>query len=96
MAEIYTLEDMMEGYEESPIEDALFQNYRQSSALAAVYQDKRIIELTIDASDIITVDTIQNHTQQVSDIVEQLGAGRVQFVGIQGGSDFRIDLVFKY
>ena len=86
----------MEDYEESPLEDALFQNYRQTSVLSAVYEDRRIIEITIDASDVVTVDTIQNHTQQVSDIVEALGAGRVQFIGVLGGSEFRIDLIYKY
>ena len=86
----------MEGYEDSPLDDALFQNYRTSDVLAAVYEDKRVIELTVDGSDVVTVDTIQNHTQQVSDIVQQFGEGRVQFVGVEGGSDFRLTLVYRY
>jgi hypothetical protein len=96
VTEVYTLQDMMEGYEESPLDDALYQNYKDTSVLAAVYEDRRVIELTVDGSDVVTVDTMQNHTQQVSDIVQQFGDGRVQFIGVEGGTDFRLTLVFKY
>jgi hypothetical protein len=95
--EIYTLQDILEEeYEDDPLEDALWQNYKDTSAYAEVYADKRLIELGVDGSDMLSVDDIQNHTQQVSDIVQKLNAGRVQFVGILGGSEFRITLVFKY
>jgi len=95
--EIYTLQDILEEeYEDDPLEDALFQNYVNTSAYAEVYEKQRTIEVTVDANDIITVDTIQNHTQQVSDIVQKLNVGRVKFVGVLGGSEFRIALIFSY
>jgi hypothetical protein len=96
-AEIYTLDDMLtEEYQSDPLEDALFDAFNGSSAYASVYGDRRIIELTVDASDVITVDHMQNYTQHISDVAEKLGAGRVEFVGVEGGTDFRINLVFKY
>lgn len=96
-AEIYTLDDMLsEAYETDPLEDALFDAFNGSSAYASVYGDRRIIELTVDGSDVVTVDHMQNYTQHISDVAEKLGAGRVEFVGVEGGSDFRINLVFKY
>jgi len=95
--EIYTLEDILnEEYQSDPLEDALFDAFNGSSAYASVYGDRRIIELTVDASDVVTVDHMQNYTQHISDVAEKLGAGRVEFVGVEGGSDFRINLVFKY
>lgn len=95
--EIYTLQDILEEeYESDPLEDALFDGFNGSSAYAEVYADKRTIELTVDASDVITVDHIKNYTQHISDIVQKLNAGRVQFVGILGGSEFRIALVYKF
>jgi len=94
--DIYTLQDMMEDYEDSPLDDALYHNYKNTSVIASSYERDRTIEVMIDGGDIVPVDTIQNHAQQVSDIVEQLGVGRSQFVGIMGGSDFRVTLVFKY
>ena len=97
MPEIYTLEDILnEEYQSDPLEDALFDAFNGSSAYASVYGDRRTIELTVDASDTITVDHMQNYTQHISDVAEKLGAGRVEFVGVEGGTDFRITLVFKY
>lgn len=95
--EIYTLQDILaEEYQPDPLEDALFDAFQGSSAYAEVYANKRSIELTIDASDIVTVEHIQNYTQHISDVVEKLGAGRVQFEGVLGGSEFKIALVFRY
>ena len=97
MPEIYTLEDILnEEYQSDPLEDALFDAFNGSSAYASVYGDRRTIELTVDGSDIVTVDHMQNYTQHISDVAEKLGAGRVEFVGVEGGTDFRITLVFKY
>ena len=97
MPEIYTLEDILnEEYQSDPLEDALFDAFNGSSAYASVYGDRRTIELTVDGSDIVTVDHMQNYTQHISDVAEKLGAGRVEFVGVEGGTDFRINLVFKY
>lgn len=96
-SEIYTLQDILEEeYPENPLEDALFDAFNGSSALVEVYADKRTIELMIDASDLVTVDHIQNYTQHISDVVQKLGAGRVRFEGVLGGSEFRIALVFGY
>lgn len=95
--EIYTLQDIIaEEYQTDPLEDALYDAFEGSSALAEVYPEKRAIELTIDASDIITVEHIQNYTQHISDVVQKLGVGRVRFEGILGGSEFRVALVFGY
>ncbi len=95
--EIYTLQDILEEeYADDPLEDALFDAFSGSSAYAEVYADKRIIELTVDASDVITVDNMKNYTQHISDVIQKLGVGRVEFIGILGGSEFRIALVFKY
>ena len=97
MPEIYTLEDILnEEYQSDPLEDALFDAFNGSSAYASVYGDRRTIELTVDGSDVVTVDHLQNYTQHISDVAEKLGAGRVEFVGVEGGTDFRITLVFKY
>ena len=96
-SEIYTLEDMLaEEHQSDPLEDALYDAFQGSSAYAEVYANKRSIELTIDASDMITVEHIQNYTQHISDVVQKLGAGRVRFDGVLGGSEFRIALVFGY
>ena len=97
--EIYTLQDMLEEEDhdsDSPLEDALFHAFSGSSAYAEVYADKRMIELTIDASDVITVDNMQNYTQHISDVVQKLNVGKVQFIGVLGGSEFRIALIFAY
>ena len=96
-SEIYTLEDILnEEYQSDPLEDALFDAFSGSSAYAEVYADRRMIELTIDASDVITVDNMQNYTQHISDVVQKLGAGTVQFIGVLGGSEFNIALIFAY
>lgn len=97
--EIYTLQDMMEDEDdstESPLDDALFQAYRSTDTWTDVDEKRRLIEITVDADGVLTVDAIQTHTQQVSDIVQKLGAGRVQFVGIQGGTQMRVGLVYRY
>jgi len=95
--EIYTLQDMMEeDSTESPLDDALFQAYRSTDTWTDVDEKRRLIEITVDADGVLTVDAIQTHTQQVSDIVQKLGAGRVQFVGIQGGTQMRVGLVYRY
>ena len=95
--EIYTLQDMLEEeYQDDPLEDALFDAFSGTSSYAEVYAKKRTIELTVDASDVITVDNMQNYTQYISDIVQKLGLGRVEFIGILGGSEFRIALIYKY
>jgi hypothetical protein len=96
-AETYTLQDMLaEEYQSDPLEDALYDAFEGSSAYTEVYPNKRAIELTIDASDIVTVEHIQNYTQHISDVVQKLGAGRVRFEGVLGGSEFKISLVFGY
>lgn len=96
-SEIYTLEDILaEEYQSDPLEDALFDAFQGSTAYAEVYANKRAIELTIDASDMVTVEHIQNYTQHISDVVQKLGAGRVRFEGVLGGSEFNIALVFGY
>lgn len=92
--EIYTLQDMLE--DEATLDDALFQAFRKSDTLVDVDEQRRLIEITVDADGVLTVDAIQNYSQQVSNIVEQLRAGRVEFVGIQGGVDMRVGLVYKY
>lgn len=96
--EIYTLQDMMEenSVEDSPLDDALFQAYRGTDTWTDVDEERRLIEITVDADGVLTVDAIQTHTQQVSNIVQKLGAGRVQFVGIQGGTQMRVGLVYSY
>ena len=95
--EIYTLQDILEEeYEDDPLEDALFDAFQGSSAYAEVYADRRMIELTVDASDVITVDNMQNYTQHISDVVQKLNVGKVQFIGVLGGSEFRIALIFAY
>ena len=95
--EIYTLQDMIaEEYQTDPLEDALYDAFQDSTAYAEVYPKARNIELSIDASDIVTVEHIQNYTQHISDVVQKLGAGRVRFSGVLGGSEFRIALVFGY
>lgn len=98
MPEIYTLQDILEEeYEgDDPLEDALFDAFSNTSAYAEVYADRRMIELTIDASDVITVDNMQNYTQHISDVVQKLGVGKVQFIGVLGGSQFKIALIFAY
>lgn len=95
--ETYTLQDMMEeDSTESPLDDALFQAYRSTDTWTDVDEKRRLIEITVDADGVLTVDAIQTHTQQVSDIVQKLGAGRVQFVGVQGGTQMRVGLVYSY
>ena len=96
-SEVYTLQDMMEEeYPESPLDDALWQAFRSSDASADVDEKRRLIELTVDADAVLTVDAIQAFSQQVSQIVENAGAGQVAFVGIQGGVDMRVGLVYRY
>jgi len=95
--EIYTLQDILEEeYEPDPLDDALYDAFSRSSALVEVYADRRMIELTVDASDVITVDNMQNYTQHVSDVVQKLDAGTVQFIGVLGGSEDRMALIFAY
>lgn len=94
--EIYTLQDMMEeDSTESPLDDALWQTFRNTDASADVDEKRRLIELTINADAVLTVDAMQAYSQQVSNAAQ--GAGeQVVFVGIQGGVDMRIGLVFRY
>ncbi len=95
--EIYTLQDMMEeDSTESPLDDALWEAFRQTDVLVDVDEKRRNIELTVDADGVLFVSAIQTFTQKVSDIVQQLGAGRVEFIGIQGGTDMRVGLVYRY
>jgi hypothetical protein len=95
--EIYTLQDMMEeDSTESPLDDALWQAFRQTDILVDVNEEKRNIELTIDADEILFASAIQTLTQQVSDVVEKVGGGKVMFVGIQGGVNMRIGLIYRY
>jgi hypothetical protein len=95
--EIYTLQDMMEEeYPESPLDDALWQAFRNTDASADVDEKRRLIELTVDADAVLTVEAMQAYSQQVSQIVETAGAGQVVFVGIQGGVEMRVGLVFRY
>lgn len=97
-AEIYTLGDILEAYheEDTSLEDALFDAFQNTSAYAEVDGARRAIELTVDASDTISVDDIQNYTQHISDIVEKMSAGRVKFVGVLGGTEFRITLIYTF
>ena len=94
--EIYTLQDMMEEEDpESPLDNALWQAFRNTDASADVDEKRRLIELTVDADAVLTVDAMQAYSQQVSNAAQ--GAGeQVVFVGIQGGVDMRVGLVFRY
>lgn len=100
--EIYTLQDMMEDDSiESPLDDALFQAYRheRSKELITYFdvdEKRRLIELTVDADAVLTIDVIQAHSQKISNIVQELGAGQVKFIGIQGGMDMRVGLVYSF
>jgi hypothetical protein len=95
--EIYTLQDMMEeDSSESPLDDALWQAFRLSDATADVDEKNRTIELNVDADGILFVSAIQSFTQTVSDVVEKVGGGKILFVGIQGGTDMRVGLVYRY
>jgi len=95
--EIYTLQDMMEEeYPENPLDDALWQAFRQTDASADLNEKNRTIELNIDADGIVFVSAIQTFTQTVSDAVESVGGGKVEFLGIQGGTNMRVYLVFRY
>ncbi len=94
--EIYTLQDMMEEeYPESPLDDALWQAFRNTEASADVDEKRRLIELTVDADAVLTVDAMKALSQQVSDAAQGVGE-QVVFVGIQGGVDMRVGLVFRY
>jgi hypothetical protein len=94
--EIYTLEDMMEGeYDENPLDEALFQKFRNTDVLSDVDVKNRLIELTVDADAVLTVDMMQAYSQQVSDAAQGVGE-QVVFVGIQGGINMRVGLVFRY
>ena len=94
--EIYTLQDMMEeDSTESPLDDALWQAFRNTDASADVDEKRRLIELTVDADAVLTTDAMQAYSQQVSNAAQ--GAGeQVVFVGIQGGVDMRVSLVYRY
>jgi GMP synthase PP-ATPase subunit len=94
--EIYTLQDMMEEeYPESPLDDALWQAFRNTDASADLNEKNRTIELTVDADAVLTVDAMKAYSQQVSDAAQGMGE-QVVFVGIQGGVDMRVGLVFRY
>jgi len=94
--EIYTLQDMMEGeYDENPLEEALFQKFRSTDVLSDVDEKNRLIEITVDADAVLTVDMMKAYSQQVSDAAQGVGE-QVVFVGIQGGVDMRIGLVYRY
>ena len=94
--EIYTLQDMMEeDSTESPLDDALWQTFRNTDASADVDEKRRLIELTINADAVLTVDAMQAYSQQVSNVAQGVGE-QVVFVGVQGGVDMRVGLVFRY
>ncbi len=94
--ETYTLQDMMEEeYPESPLDDALWQAFRNSGATIDLDEKNRTIELTVDADAVLTVDAMQAYSQQVSGVMQRVGE-QVVFVGVQGGVDMRIGLIFRY
>ncbi len=94
--ETYTLQDMMEEeYPESPLDDALWQAFRNSGAATDLDEKNRTIELTVDADAVLTVDAMQAYSQQVSNVAQGVGE-QVVFVGVQGGVDMRVGLVFRY
>lgn len=95
--ETYTLQDMMEDESpENPLDDALWQAFRGTENMVDLDANRRLIELNVDADAVLTVAAMQAYSQQISDIVEKMGAGKVEFAGIQGGVNMRISLVYRY
>ena len=84
-----------EEYPESPLDDALWQAFRNSGAATDLDEKNRTIELTVDADAVLTVDAMQAYSQQVSNVAQGVGE-QVVFVGVQGGVDMRVGLIFRY
>ena len=94
---VLTLEDILpESTEFDTLEDAFFQMFRGTEIRPDMWERERSLELVMPGEDTIDVDMIQGLTQKCSDLISQHGAGQLQFLGVRGGSDWQVILVYKY
>ena len=79
------------------LDDFLFDNYRGNDIRPDVYENRRTIELVVEADDLVTVEDMQAFSQTLSNLVTKFDSSlTITFRGIQGGSSYKIGLVFTY